>query len=217
MIAAPLVSCIVPTHNSTRYLAEALASIRAQSHRPIELIVADDESSDDVEAVAACFSARFVRHRRAGPPATRNLGVAAATGELVAFLDADDLWLPEKLERQVARLAAEPGLDACTTHIRRFRAGAPPGPALPGMLSTTLLARRAAFARVGGFAPALWYADSADWFLRAADAGLAVALLPDALTLHREHGDNLSRRGDASAREFLRVIKATLDRRRGPG
>ena len=216
MKSGPLISCIVPTHNSARYLAEALASIRAQAYRPIELIVADDQSADAVEAIAAHHEARLVRHDRAGPAATRNLGIAAATGDFIAFLDADDLWLPDKLARQMACFATDLSLDACTSHIRPFRTGEPPGPAVAGMLSTTLLARRRSFERVGGFAPALWFSDAADWFLRAADCRLAVRLLPEALTLHRVHDGNLSRQGDAARREFLRLIKATLDRRRRP-
>jgi glycosyltransferase involved in cell wall biosynthesis len=228
-VTRPLVSCIVPTHDAERTVAEALDSILAQTYRPIEVIAADDASVDGTAAIVASYGdrVRYVRHARSGPAATRNLGVAAARGEFVAFLDHDDLWRPEKLAIQMACFDADPGLDACTTHIQAF--WAPELDAVvrgsgddrwlspaAGFLTTTLLARRSAFERVGALDPGLWFSDAADWFLRAADLRLKVRLLPDVLTLHRLHAASLSahERGEAARTEFLRLAKATLDRRR---
>lgn len=228
----PLVSCIVPTHDSERTLAEALDSILAQTYRPIEVIAADDGSTDGTAVIVASYGdrVRYVRHARSGPAATRNLGIAAARGEFIAFLDHDDLWRPEKLAIQMACFDADPDLDACTTHIQTFWAPELDAEVrrsgddrwlrpVSGFLTTTLLARRSAFDRVGALDPRLWFSDAADWFLRAADLGLKVRLLPDVLTLHRLHAASLSgrRQGEAARAEFLRLAKATLDRRRGVG
>lgn len=224
----PLVSCIIPTFNSERYLAEAIASVLAQTYRPIEVIVADAGSTDGTAAIVARAEGgiRFAQHQGGGPAATRNLGIRSARGDFVAFLDADDLWHPEKLAIQMACFHGDPTLDLCTAHVQQFFAGGPggmPGQAetdprlrpVPGFVTITLLARRTAFERVGELDPGLWHSDSADWFLRAADAGLSVRLLPETLTYHRLHGANLSlRRGAESRKEFLRLIKSTLDRRR---
>src|SRR5689334_9621809 len=118
----PLVSCVVPVYNGERYLAEALDSILAQTHRPLQAIVADDGSTDGTAAVAAAYGDRVLvlRQANAGPAAARNLGLAAARGEYVAFLDADDLWHPRKLERQLARFRARPQLDYCVSLMQNF-------------------------------------------------------------------------------------------------
>ncbi len=126
MAKRPLISCIVVVYNGERFIAAALDSIRAQSWRPIEIIVADDGSTDRTAEIVAGYGdeVRFVTQETAGPAAgpaaTRNLGLAAATGEYVAFLDGDDLWHKEKLARQMARLETEPVPDACVTHVQNL-------------------------------------------------------------------------------------------------
>lgn len=226
-----LVSCVVPAFNSERYLREALDSIFAQAHRPIEVIVADDGSSDGTAAVVATYgeAVRFVTQPTAGPPATRNLGLHAARGELVAFLDADDLWHADKLAQQVARFDARPELDVSLTHIqnfwipeleeeaRRLRDDARTHP-MAGYVTMTMMARRSVFDAVGPFDQLLWHTDAGDWFLRAAHHGAVLELLPDVLVYHRMHHANLSRRlGPGSRAEFVRMVKRSLDERRGDG
>ncbi len=114
---SPLISCIVPVFNGERYLREALDSIFAQTYRPLEILVADDGSTDRTPYIAAAFGnrLRYLRQDNQGPAAARNLGIRAATGEFIAFLDADDVWHPEKLERQMARFQVRPELDYCVT------------------------------------------------------------------------------------------------------
>ena len=226
----PLVSCVVPTFNAGRYLAQALESIRDQRHATLEIVIADDGSDDDTLDIVRGQGdgVRLVAHREQGPAATRNLGIRAARGAFLAFLDPDDLWHPDKLARQVQAFQDEPRLDLCVSHVRMFWEGAvaEEGTRLkeharatqpvPGFAATTLLARRSAFDRIGLFDPDLWFADGVDWFLRAEAAGLQRRLLPDVLTYHRMHEGNLTRRRSRDSRdEFLRVVKAWSDRRRG--
>src|SRR5215469_8348389 len=101
---SPLVSCIVPVFNGEQYLAEALDSILTQTYRPLEIIVADDGSTDGTAAVVARYGnrVRYLFQPNAGTAAACNLGIKAAQGDFIGFLAADDLWHPEKLARQLA-------------------------------------------------------------------------------------------------------------------
>jgi glycosyltransferase involved in cell wall biosynthesis len=222
------VSCIVPAYNSAAFIAEALDSILAQSHPPFEVIVADDGSGDETASIARAHDdrVRVVAQPTAGPGATRNLGFAHSRGEYVAFLDADDRWHPRKLERQLERFRARPGLELSVTNVQLFWADEdaaeaeryadhPRAQPVPGYATTTLLARRVAFAHVGPLDTERWFTDATDWFVRARELGLEIELLEEVLTFHRMHGGNLTRRrSQASRDEFVTLVKGALDRRR---
>jgi len=102
----PLVSAIIPTYNRAHVICDAVESILAQTYREIEVIVVDDGSKDDTLPRLKQYGDRIrvVSQANAGPAAARNRGIAVAQGELIAFLDSDDLWLSTKIERQVALL-----------------------------------------------------------------------------------------------------------------
>jgi glycosyltransferase involved in cell wall biosynthesis len=227
-MTAPLISCIVPVFNGERYLREALDSIFAQTYRCFEVIVVDDGSTDGTASILGSLGERIrsLRQCNQGPAAARNLGVRAAGGELVAFLDADDLWHAQKLARQVARFRARPELQYCVSHAQNFwvpelQAEATKyrehriSQSVPGYVTQTLMARRAVFDIVGLFKATLAHADGTEWFLRAAEFGIAMELLPDVLTYRRLHPQNRSRLlAGRSREEFLEIVKASLDRRR---
>jgi glycosyltransferase involved in cell wall biosynthesis len=230
---SPVVSCIVPVFNGERYLGEALDSILKQTYRPLEIIVADDGSTDGTASVAASYGdqVRYNRQKHAGAPVARNLGLSIAHGEFVAFLDSDDLWHPEKLQRQMARFEARAELDLCVTHLQNFWI---PGledeeakfqnhrlaAALPGYVTPTLLARGSVFHDVGLFNENLRVGDSADWFSRPSERGLVIEILRDIMLYRRMHESNMSmqagtrRMTSAMQDAILRVVKASLDRRR---
>ena len=223
-----LVSCIVPVHNCEAYLAESIESILAQPHRPLEVIVVDDGSTDGTAAVIRSFGNHVlgVTQANAGPAVARNTGLAAARGELIAFNDSDDLWTPGKLALQMALLEAKPELDFCVAHVQNFWVeemrdeadrfkGHRRAEPIAGWVTPTLLARRSAFDRVGSMRPELGHGDSADWFLRAREAGLQGELLPDVLLRRRIHANNRSRITAAQSRdEFLALLKRNKDRKR---
>jgi glycosyltransferase involved in cell wall biosynthesis len=227
-VTSARVSCIIPVFNGERYLGEALDSVLGQSYGSVEVIVADDGSTDGTRRVVSAYDARvrYLHQENAGHAAARNLGLGAACGEFVAFLDADDLWHSDKLEYQMRRFRARPELDFCVTQVRNFWSPdmAPPEglphdptltPAVPGYSSVTLLAKRRLFDTVGRFNPALRHGDDTEWFMRAAEHGAVMELLPHVLVFRRLHTANRSRLlADASHREYLRVLKASLDRRR---
>lgn len=224
----PTISCIVPCFNSSAYVAEALDSIFAQTHRPIEVIVADDGSTDGtLDLVRRYPEVIVVTQPESGPAATRNLGLRRASGELVAFLDADDLWHPEKLARQYQCFVDDPELQYCVTHARMFwsadldgerdrLAEGPRGGAVPGYATTTLLARRSLFDSIGAFDDSLRFGDAVEWFIRASERKVRMRLLEEVLTFHRMHDSNLTRRLSRESREeFLAIVRGMLRKRAG--
>lgn len=223
-----LIACIVPVFNGERYLADALDSIFAQTHRPLEVIVVDDGSTDGSARIAGAYGARLqlLSQGNAGPAAARNRGLDAAMGDFMAFLDADDLWHPDKLAQQVERFRQRPELDYCITHIETFwtpelehlrQAYADPrsDKTLAGYLLQSLMCRRGTFDKVGRFDPKLHTGEDTDWFLRAADTGAVMEVLDEVLVRRRFHPDNMTRRaGDMVQDNLMRVLKSSVDRRK---
>lgn len=230
MTSPNLISCIVPVFNGEDYIKETLDSIHAQTYRPIQVIVADDGSTDGTVDIVERYPLEvvYVRQENGGPASARNLGLSVATGEFVAFLDADDLWHPQKLERQIACFEACPELDYCVAHIQNFwiselEAEAerfkdhPRSKPVPAYTTHALLARRSLFEAIGEFDASLRHCDDTEWFLRAGDHGATGELLPDVLAYRRLHRTNRSRIfSDESRQEYLRLIKSRLDQRRAP-
>jgi glycosyltransferase involved in cell wall biosynthesis len=224
----PLISCIVPVFNGEPFLREALDSIFEQTYQAIEVIVIDDGSTDNTAQIVASFGPRlsFRWQPNSGPAAARNLGLDVARGDFFAFLDADDLWHPEKLARQFARFAARPELDLCVTAIQNFWAPefSSRDPRYqdprnrrpwPGYGCPTLLARRETFDTVGHFNSKLRQAEDDEWFIRAAERGQIWELVPQALVYRRMHRSNLTLGAESGGFSLrLKLIKESLDRRR---
>jgi glycosyltransferase involved in cell wall biosynthesis len=223
-----LVSVIIPVYNCEKYLLQAIESVLAQTYSPVELIVVDDGSTDESARVAKSFldKLRYVYQPHSGQSAALNCGIQLAQGGLFAFLDADDLWLENKLSSQVAVFDAQQQLDIVFTHVRQFYS-----PELkqeietkytfteimPGYSSTSMLIKRESFFRVGLFDPSYRLGQIIDWYLKAQEAGLKSFMLPDILVKRRIHDANsgIIRRKDRS--EYVRSIKASLDRKRKRG
>ena len=102
-LSGPLVSVILPVYNRAGWVARAVESVLAQTHRPVELLVVDDGSTDDTRRVIEGFGSRLrlLEQSHAGAEAARNLGLAHARGEFVAFIDSDDVWYEDRLSRQL--------------------------------------------------------------------------------------------------------------------
>ena len=224
----PLVSVIIPVYNGTSYLRSALESVFAQTYRPFEVIVVDDGSTDDSGEIAQSFpEVRYIHQANQGVAVARNTGLKDARGEFVAFLDQDDLWLPEKLAAQMAFLQNHPEADYSLTQQRFFLE---PGNTLPswfrkellaspqtGWILGTLLVRRSVFEKVGDFGADYVTASDSDWFFRAKAAGLQPAVVPEVLLLKRIHGSNESGNAKVALSELLKVVKTSLDRQRSSG
>ncbi|HEV8417024.1 MAG TPA: glycosyltransferase [Bryobacteraceae bacterium] len=215
--APALVTVVIPAYNAERHIAEALEGVLRQTYRPVEIVVVDDGSTDATAETVRRFGprVRFATQANAGAGAARNRGVAMATGRYIAFLDADDWWPPEKLARQVEILEQNPGCDLVFGQVQQFvHGGKDLGGPEPGILPGTLLARREAFQRVGPLAEDLKLGEFIDWYARAREAGLSSRIESDVWLRRRIHEDNLGVRERASRGDYLRVLKAAMDRRR---
>lgn len=214
---------IVPVYNGEPFLAEALQSIMEQNYQPLEVLVVDDGSTDRSAEVAATFpDVRVLRKEHSGIAATLNLGVSHGSGELFAFLDADDRWLPGKLASQIQELHRRPELDMVFGAVRQFfrRGDAESGSDVfsapqPGINKTAMLVRRTSFLQVGGFAEEVDKHDFLDWYARAMAINLRAAMLPAVLAERRIHDRNMGRTDPAAQqRRYLTTLRAALNQRR---
>lgn len=222
----PLISVMIGVYNAAPYLGEAIESVLIQAYEPLELIVVDDGSNDGSAEVAKSFpQVRYIYQENAGNGAARNRAVEAATGELLAFLDADDRFTPGKLTLQTGALDADPELDMVFGHVREFvspeldeetrKALRPPAPeAMPWTAPNLMLIRRASFERVGPFSTTYRVGVTVDWFARASEAGLRYAVLPEVVLERRLHTQNNGLRERGSRSQYLAVIRAAMERRR---
>ncbi|MSP12354.1 MAG: glycosyltransferase family 2 protein [Chloroflexi bacterium] len=222
----PRISAIIPIYNGERYLAEAIQSALDQTYAVAEVIVVDDGSTDDAVLVAQQFPppVRTIQQPHAGASAARNRGVQESREEYLAFLDADDIWLPDKLALQIAAFAANPAPDMVFGYVQQFhspdldpllkaRIVCPAEPAA-GILPSTMMTSREAFLRVGFFDDTVMTGELLDWYLRATELGLRTAMLPEVVLRRRLHAGNHGRVQRDSRKDFARVLKSALDRRR---
>ena len=128
----PMVTVIIPVYNGEEYLAEDIESVLGQTYHPLEIIVVDDGSTDDTATVASRFKelVRYIYQPNSGPAAARNRGLKMARGEVIGFVDADDLWVENKLDLQLGLLADNPSVQivigfAHTVEIVGFVDGKP--------------------------------------------------------------------------------------------
>ena len=207
------ISVIIPAHNAEQFLAAAIESVLAQTRPATEIIVVNDGSTDRTERIARQFaSVQLHSTPNEGAGAARNTGVRSATSDLISFLDADDLWLPEKLSLQMQQFELDYGLEAVFGHAVEFGAGRSEHP-MRAPVPGTMLIKREAFARIGWFDSAPRVLEGADWFLRAREKALRFTMLPQVVYRRRVHGANRSiLQRDHSG--YVRAIKASLDRRR---
>ena len=223
MSTSALVSVIVPSYNRARFIGDAIASIRAQGDADVEIVVIDDGSTDDTELVAQAQRPPVVYRSfgHLGVSAARNRGLAAARGDLVAFLDSDDVWPPGSLAARRAYLDLHADVDLVygRTMIRelggqRRRGSGEEERSTAAPLLGSLLCRRSVFERVGGFDESLAHAEDVEWLARVQAANVSMRAIDTVALEYRIHGQNMT--GDVAANQafLLRALKQSLDRRR---
>lgn len=217
----PLTSVVIAAYNMERTLGATLESVLAQDYDPVETIVVDDGSTDGTAAVVRSFAGvRYLHQERAGPSAARNRGVAEASGDFVAFVDADDEVPATKLSLQVGLLLDRPevGCVLGRQEVWVEEGGAPDwighDPVFgdfAGIPLMSLVTRRATLLGLGGFDPALRVAEDRDLLVRMREHGIQIEVIDKVVLLRRFHGANLTFDRPES-HPLMRSLKAKLDR-----
>lgn len=225
-MATPTVSVILPVYNYASYVGRAIESVRNQTFQDFELVVVDDGSTDNSAEVAASFGAAVVRQENRGLAGARNTGVRASNQftPYVALIDADDLWRPEKLAKQVALMEARPDIGLCHTNgLIRYEGGVerdfvprrlrnPYAPVadhiLPGnkIFASSVMLRRSALEQAGPFYEGIRIAEDWDMWFRMA-ALCRFGFIPDVLIDYLVHADNLSKKGKAFWEARIEVLE----------
>lgn len=226
---SPQVSVVAPTFNRHEVLPRALDAVLAQSFSDWELIVVDDGSTDGTaEMVERDYpSVRLLRQENRGVSAARNAGIAQARGEWVAFIDSDDAWLPEKLERQMKALEAEPDHRLCHTDEIWIRAGQRVNPAekyakaggfiyqrclpLCVISPSSVVMRRDLLQEMGGFDETFEVCEDYDLWLRVTAREPVLFLEEQLLYKHGGHEDQLSTRHWGMDRFRVKALQRVLD------
>lgn len=224
MITQPSISVVIPVYNGMTYLAAALDSVFSQTYLPSEVIVIDDGSTDGTAQVVAQYPrVKYFYQANQGASVSRNQGISLAQGDYIAFLDADDLWLPDKLALQIAVLQKTPA-DLVLGHMSQFISPELPAEVQaklvcpiepnPGYSASVALIKREIFARVGLFDPQWRMGEFIDWYTKAVEQGISVLMLKEIVAKRRLHKTNMGITQQADRRDYLRIIKDKLNRQR---
>lgn len=204
------VCVVIPAYNAERFLGDCLRSVLSQSSK---VLVVDNGSRDATRSVAESFGVEVLAQPDPGVARTLNVGCQKVQCQWIAFCDADDLWLPAKLRLQVAQIDQDPSLDMVFGGVEQFGAST----AVPISFAPhrgTMLLRRSAYEKVGAFDTGLRVGEFMDWYSRAQLAGLRQTTLPEVVYRRRIHDDNMGLRERDVPQEYLRMLKAHLDRKR---
>jgi glycosyltransferase involved in cell wall biosynthesis len=220
------ISVVIPVYNCERYLGEAIESVLCQTCRPTEVFVIDDGSTDGTAGVAQSYAplVHYVFQPNSGAASARNGGAELAREAFLSFLDSDDLWVEDKLSRQMACFEEDPQLDMVSGYAEHFispdvaeelaaKVHCPKQP-MPAPGPATMLIRRQAFFKVGLFDTRYLRGEAITWFAKAMDLGLRSRMMSDVVLRRRLHLNNISRVSHDVRDDYLRAVRDALERRR---
>ena len=223
----PKISVIVPVFNGGRYLKECLNSISSQTLTPHEIIIIDDDSTDNSQTIAHEFPAfRYYKQQHAGVAAARNLGIEKSSGDWIAFIDQDDYWCPESLEYRLLHAFTDPAFQIIIGKQQLFLDGLGTAPswlkpelldrAIDGYLLGCALIQKKLFYEKGMFDSNLRFSSDYDWFFRIKDAGISFQSIDRLVLYKRIHSNNESRHSQALFKELSWALLASIKRKRNP-
>ncbi|MDX2273738.1 MAG: glycosyltransferase family A protein [Cyanobacteriota bacterium] len=220
------VSVVIPMYNGELYIRDAIQSILDQDYPVLEVIVVDDFSTDQSASIVQSFGepVHYVKQgcweSKDSASEALKQGIRLAQGNYLAFIDADDIWLPRKLSAQIDAMQKNPDVDMVFGHVQQFispdlseqersklKVNEQP---VCGYLRGAMLINRCSFEKIGDFDSGFFM----DWYARAQDQKLVEMMLPQTVLLRRVHQNNLCRR-DPAPKYFPGILKKILDRRRG--
>jgi len=226
----PKVSVVVPVFNGERFIGEALASLWREQNVEAEIIVADDGSTDGSVGMVKALAEQDPRIRliigeHRGVSATRNIGVRAATGEYITFLDCDDICPPGRIARQVLKLASHGTIAAVVGETLWFEALTPDLNPVPGTrhmrgLCVTLhsaLFRHSVFETYGLFDEKLKSCEDLDFFLRLSEGGARFLIETEIASLYRRHPGNMTKNSQQLQKATVAALQRSIARRRAAG
>lgn len=220
------VSVIIPVFNCEKYLEEAIQSVLDQTLKPYEIIVVDDGSTDSSCEIARSFKPEIIVicKENGGTASAINRGVKEASGDYLAFLDADDIWLPEKLYLQMEVFTQDPSTHAVYCHAVQFispdleeeekaKLECPPEP-MSAKTAPAILIKKSAFEQVGHLNESMYIGEFIEWHLRSLELGLNSVVLDTVLLKRRLHTTNKSRVNLLKKRSaLLNIARAAVDRK----
>ena len=218
------ISVIIPVYNGARYIATALDSVFSQNYNDIEVIVVNDGSTDNSENIIKLYNIRYLKQENMGVAVARNNGIKLSKGEFLAFLDQDDVWLPEKLSLQFNQFINQKNLGYLLSHqILHLENGfAKPhwlkseqlNQPIIGYLPSTLMVRTEIFKKIGYFNDKFDIGSDSEWFFRAKELNIEMKIMPEVLVKRLIHSSNQSHSVGNSHMELLRIVKQTLTKKR---
>ena len=223
----PRISVIMPVFNAEKYVRQALESVLAQTVDDTEIICVDDGSTDSSLDIMRAFGNKITilgNNQNTGAAQARNTGIASARGEFLAFLDADDIWEPEKLSAQMLQFQNSPELDISFSYMKCFISPelseeikqlrhCPPDP-MAGYVPGTAIIKSTSFKKVGMLKPKWKVGEFIDWFARAKEMGLRYEMNPGVFLLRRIHETNTGVTERSRLTDYAKIIKESLDRKR---
>lgn len=222
----PLISVILPVYNTEKYIAEAIDSVLRQTYPVSEVIVVDDGSTDTSADVVKHYGSKlkYLYQCNQGSASARNTGIRKAVGDFLAFLDVDDLWTENKIERQLHEFEIHSNLHIVFGNVEQFVSQDFNGALqsrlrnelkqMPGYHVGTMLIKKEAFYKVGFFNDKLQLAEFIDWFDRAKQLNLKYTMIDEVLMKRRIHQTNQGVYKKKFQKDYLKVLKAAIDRNR---
>jgi glycosyltransferase involved in cell wall biosynthesis len=219
------VSVIIPVYNGEQFIAEAIDSIIEQRYEPLEIIVVDDGSTDKTPEIITRYNSavRYIRQSNQGPASACNKGLSMAQGDIVGFLDADDLWTQNRLHFQLPYFTEDAKPDIVLGLVQLMRHSTLPGNSesfVPvdspeiALHPGCSLFRRKVFDTVGFFDETLTMGYDWDWFMRARELGITMMILEHTTMYYRRHAGNVTNQVERGNQYTLEMLRKSIDRRR---
>ena len=226
--SSPKVSIVLPTYNGAKYIRQSIDSCLNQTYQNIELVIVDDGSTDNTAKIVSGLqgNVRYFYQSNSGPAAARNRGIGMAAGDVIGFLDVDDLWSGHKLQRQLDYFVEDPSLEIVLGLLQRMQLVGVEGgkykfkdwaePVMSMHLGSALF-RRSVFQKVGLFDESLNHCEDCDWFMRAKERQVTMKLHKEVTYYYRRHNQNITNDIETNLSFALKMLRYSLDRRRQQG
>lgn len=214
------ISVVIPVFNGANFLCQAIESVLSQTVRPMEIIVVDDGSTDSTADLCHHYRGdiRYFYQENQGPATARNFGIKKSSGEFMAFLDADDMWLPGALEVLLSEIDLVAGCKIVVGLVQGVGQNKEEWIKTEepyfGFQFIASLIHRSIFSSVGLFDQSLRLAEDVDWFFRVREKGNKIRFLNEVVALYRRHKDNITNQSVNVSNSLLSACRASLARRR---